>query len=412
MQINRRGATRSLLATLAGAGLMGADWTRFLGPDGRSVGAAQALPTSWSAAKDGMKNIAWKSPLVGRGVSGPITVGDRVFVTASSGARQERLTTLAFSIENGAPLWRRDVWATGRTFCHPTSAVAANTPASDGRRVFSLYSSNDITAYSLDGRLEWYRALALDNPGAGNDVGMAASPIVEDGVVVCVVENTANSFACALDAETGATLWQVERPSGMNWCTPVVIPGEAAGEKLVLLLDGEALTAVSLKSGQVKWTHDIGGASIPSLVAVDGLILVPSQGLCCLRTGGGAIEQVWKEAAIAPGNATPIVLDGRVYTVGRAGVLFCADLLSGKQFWKTRIAGSYWATPVIAGGHLYAPTQTGKTYVVRLSPEAGEIVGEGDFGEEAVLGSPAVVDDALLVRTDQHLWKVQLPKKA
>ena len=49
------------------------------------------------------------------------------------------------------------------------SAVAANTPCSDGKRVFAFYSSNDLAALDLDGNLLWYRGLASDYPEAGKE---------------------------------------------------------------------------------------------------------------------------------------------------------------------------------------------------------------------------------------------------
>ena len=67
----------------------GQDWTQFRGPDGISA-ADTRVPIEF----DDSKNIAWKSELPGRGVSGPIIVGGKVFVTASGGPKQDRLHTV------------------------------------------------------------------------------------------------------------------------------------------------------------------------------------------------------------------------------------------------------------------------------------------------------------------------------
>ena len=40
--------------------------------------------------------------------------------------------------------WERQFWATGRTLSHEKICVASSSPASDGERVFALYSSNDL----------------------------------------------------------------------------------------------------------------------------------------------------------------------------------------------------------------------------------------------------------------------------
>ena len=56
------------------------DWRQFRGNAADSVAAGESLPTELSGS-----TIAWKSELPGRGLSGPIIVNDRVFLSASSG---------------------------------------------------------------------------------------------------------------------------------------------------------------------------------------------------------------------------------------------------------------------------------------------------------------------------------------
>ena len=161
-----------LLALAILVSFTGADWLQFRGSQSTGVAPDADLPLNWS------ENVAWKSPLPGRGPSSPIVVGGRVFVTCSSGAKQDKLHLLAFDAEGGHQEWERQLWATGRTFTHPSSAVAANTPASDGERIFAFYSSNDLACYDLDGNLLWFRGLGHDYPKAGNDIGMSSSPVV------------------------------------------------------------------------------------------------------------------------------------------------------------------------------------------------------------------------------------------
>ena len=69
-----------------------------------------------------------------------------------------------------------------------------------------------------------------------------------------------------------------------------------------------------------------------------------------------------------------------------------------------RLKGPFWASPVIAGEHLYSFNQDGVSQVVRLG-EKGEIVGENTLGE-SILGTPAIGGNALFVRSEKHLWKI------
>ena len=57
-----------------------ADWPRFRGPNGSGVAADDVPPpVNWSPTE----NLRWKVPLPGEGVSSPVVVGDRVFVTTA-----------------------------------------------------------------------------------------------------------------------------------------------------------------------------------------------------------------------------------------------------------------------------------------------------------------------------------------
>src|SRR5262245_56854882 len=79
------------------------DWRQFRGNDSSGVSNESALPTEL----DESDALEWKVPLTGRGISGPIVVGDRVVVTASDGYRDDDLYVLCFSTSTGEQLWQR-----------------------------------------------------------------------------------------------------------------------------------------------------------------------------------------------------------------------------------------------------------------------------------------------------------------
>ncbi len=202
------------LVASSGARCQAADWLGFLGNGGNAYAPGSQPPAEFKVADDDKpaQNIAWRTPIAGRAVSGPIAVGNKVFTTSSSGIEQRWCEVACVDNATGKLLWSRKVKATGRPYCHPTSANAAPTPCSDGERVYAFFSSNDLVCYDLDGNLQCYRGLAYDYPKAGNDVGMSASPVVTGGVVVVQSESQADSFAAGIDAKTGITLWQKNDP--------------------------------------------------------------------------------------------------------------------------------------------------------------------------------------------------------
>ena len=106
------GTTASLLVASLCA-VSAADWPQFRGPAGDGVAPDTKLPTSLDTG-----SVAWSANLPGRGISSPVIVGNRVFVTASSGARQDRLHVMCYNLVDGVLLWERQFWATGRTQTH------------------------------------------------------------------------------------------------------------------------------------------------------------------------------------------------------------------------------------------------------------------------------------------------------
>jgi outer membrane protein assembly factor BamB len=387
---------------LTGLSLSAADWRQFRGTDNNSVAGDAKLPTTWSETE----NVAWATPLPARGVSGPIVVDDAVVVTSSSGFKQDRLFVNCFDANTGKQRWQREFWATGRTLCHPTSANAAPTPCSDGERIFAFYSSNDLVCLDLQGNLLWLRGLTHDFPTAANDVGMASSPVVSGDTVIVQVENEGDSFAAGINSATGETRWQVPRPKSANWTSPVLWRGANGGKDVVLLQSGDRLTAHDPLSGDKVWEYMAGCGAISSPLAIGDTVFVPANGMTSLKfPEAGKPEVAWEENKLGAGSASPLLHDGKLYVLNSAGAITCGSAADGAVLWRGRLKGSFWATPVLGGQYLYCINQEGLAQVVDLATE-GNVIAENSFGEP-VLGTPAIADNALYVRTDGKLWKIK-----
>ena len=387
----------------------GADWPQFRGADSSGVSADTNVPTAVA------ENIAWSVDLPGRGLSGPIVVGGKVFLSASSGYQQDRLHVLGFDARTGKRLWHRQFWATGRTLCHPKMCNATPTPASDGKRVFAFFSSNDVVCLDLDGNLQWMRGMTHDYPNASNSLGMSSSPVVSGETLIVPVENLSESFTVGLDVATGTNRWKLDRPQLDNWTSPVLLPGLNRDEDLVVLQSGKGFVALRPYSGYEVWRYDEPAGNIPSAASSGGLLFVPSQGLTALEpaAAGQPPRVLWQSSKLGPATASPVAFEGRVYNINGTGVLACADTKAGQILWQLRLQaqlgekssrGAFTSSPVAAGGHLYFFNEDGVAFVVKTG-ETGAIVSSHDFAE-TILCTPAIADGALYVRSDKHLWKI------
>ena len=384
-----------------------ADWPGFLGPGGNPV-TDQSVPETFKVGEtaEDNANIVWRVPLDGRSVSGPIVVDGKVITTSSASMEGRWMYVTAVDEKSGEILWQRSTKSTGRPFCHPTSANAAPTPCTDGERVYAFFSSNDLVCYDLNGNLQWFKSLTDSHPLAGNDVGMSASPVTAEGVVVVTVECQADSFTAGVDCSTGETLWEVKRPAKANWSSPRVVRGK--DDKALFLLQGSGkVVAVEARTGEKVWELEVACSSVVTSVVSGSKLYVPGGGVNVFEIDQATSlpKQVWESSRINPNSSSLLVTDYGVIGVNRS-VLVCCDH-QGERLWNVRLkdAGQIWSTPVIAGNKLYVFSLDGKCFTLKVGPDGAEVIAESQLGTE-VLGSPAISGDALYVRAVDALWKI------
>lgn len=376
------------------------EWRQFRGGTGSQVAATG--PRQWNESE----GVAWKTLLPGKGLSSPVVLSGGVFVSASSGPRQDRLHVVRVNEESGEIDWHRQFLATGRTTTHNATYNAAPSPCSDGERIFALYSSGDCVCLDLQGNLLWFRGLNVDYPNASNSLGMASSPVVVGDVLVVQLESDSQSVALGLDVQTGESRWTQQRPKRANWTSPVILESPDR-PTLVLLMSSAGVAAVRPETGETVWSFDQGASTIPSVTVGNGLVFVPSNGLVALNPESSANPaEVWKTEQLAPATGSPLVVGSHVYILNRAGVLVEGDSQTGKVGWRTRLTGPFSGSPVgTQDGLIYAVNQEGVVQVVQTSDGGGEVVLEQPLGEE-VQSTPALANGALYIRGLHHVWKI------
>jgi outer membrane protein assembly factor BamB len=393
---------RGILAILAVAALAGADWRQFRGPAGAGAAVGPAPPTEISVDR-----AAWKADLPGRGLSAPIIVGDRVFVTACSGRLNDRLHILAFAAADGKRLWERTVFATGPTAAHPKTCMAAPTPASDGKRVVALFGTDDLLCLDLDGNVLWVRCIHEEYPGVTDGRGLASSPVIIGNTIVVQFETQNVSFAAGIDLETGANRWRIDRSHFPMWNTPTVLPGWAAGGDLVLLQGGARLSAVEPATGREVWGLERQNDNVASALCRGDVVFVPGElkGLAAYqRQPAGPPKLLWESEKLSPITASPVLVGNLLYCP-RGSVMVVGDAATGAEVGRVRLRGSaIGGSPVTAGGLVYCAGEDGLVNVLKPGDKEPAIVGNGTVGE-TLLATPAIAGGALYLRSDGHLWK-------
>lgn len=381
--------------------LVAADWSQFKGPNATGVSAEKNLPAEWS--KD--KGVKWKASLPARGVSSPVIFGDRVYVTCSSGVRDDKLHVLCFDASTGKQLWHRQMKATGGTAAHPKSCMAAPTPVADETGVYALFATGDLAAFEPDGTLRWYRSLVGDYPTVTNQVGMAASPILVKDKLIVPMDNAGESFLAALDTKYGKNVWKVERPRDINWVTPLV---RTVGNTTEVLFDSPSgLAAYDAASGEKRWASKLTKGSIPTGVLDGDTLYMPVGGVTAIKLGakGPQEEPVMKAKDVKPGMPSPLVYMGKVYAVTNQGIVSCADAKTGKTLYTERVKGGFSASPVAGDGKVYFLNETGVCTVLDGKADAFEALATNDLGGET-LGTPAIANGCVFIRSDKAIYAI------
>lgn len=132
--------------------------------------------------------------------------------------------------------------------------------------------------------------------------------------------------------------------------------------------------------------------------------------LCAIRPGGsGDITKthvVWSQMKHLPYVFTPVIANGRVFTVKGGGLASAYEVKSGSPIYQAErlegASGEYYASAVTANGRVYVVSQRGVVSVLDASSEKLHVLARNDL-KAPVFASPAIVDGVIYVRTDKKL---------
>lgn len=238
-----------LLIVLSPPALHAGAWPAWRGPDGSGVSAETGLPTRWSATK----NVRWKAPLHGAGVSTPIVSGERVFLTSSDGRRNDQLHLACYHREDGRLLWHARFFGSAVSEGQfAPGGMAVPTPATDGRRVYALFGTGDLVCVDLDGKPVWMRSLAQEYGPFRNRWGMASSPLLVGGLLVVQVDHWGKSYLLGVDAATGANRWKTTRDASVNWTSPAAV--RVQGKSQIIAAGTYVLKGYDAETGHALWS--------------------------------------------------------------------------------------------------------------------------------------------------------------
>lgn len=419
-----RGAATVSIVVLVGLVVLqasvaaGRDWPQFRGPTGQGLATDCDPPASWDLAN----NVRWKVAVPGKGWSSPIVRGERIFLTTALPAdgdppTRHSLRVVCLDLATGDTRWDHEIFskpAGPDAKLHAKNSHASPTPIADDEHVFVHFGSDGTACLDFEGRVVWANDRLRYNP----QHGAGGSPIFSGPRLVFHADGVAEPFIAALHRDSGTIAWKTARPETQSprfsFATPLEI--EAEGRRQIVSPASHLVVSYDPATGQELWrvTYPNKWSVVPRPVASHGLVFVctgydgPAELLAIRPTGSGdvtATHVAWKTDDHVPHNPSPLIVGDEIYLLADNGIASCRDVATGTLHWRQRIGGNFSASPVHAGGRIYVISEAGVATVFAAGREWKEL-GSCDFGA-AALATPAFVGDAILVRTEGHLYRIE-----
>jgi outer membrane protein assembly factor BamB len=388
------------------ADVLKAQWHRFRGYGGAGVAGA-----GFSMEK--VPVALWRVPSPAPGFSSPIIWENQLFLT---GGDQTTREVFALSVDTGALQWRQTVAVPAPPASEEAPEIpemtgyAASTAATDGERVYAIFATGELAAFTLEGLPVWSKHLGvLDNP-----YGHASSLLTWGHLLIIQLdqgyEDSRTSKLIAVDGRTGEMEWQTGRPVGASWATPIVV--EVKGEPQIVTLGAPWVIAYSPADGAEQWrARLLEGEITPSPVSGNDRIFIVDPGmyeLVAIRPDGtGDVTDthlLWRVDGDMPDITSPVSDGEHVFTVTTGGEVSCFDAASGQETWTESLEtdGEIQASPSLAGGVVLVITTGGDV----IGLEAG-----GAFRElwrtqldDQFYASPAFVNQRMILRGNKSVW--------
>ena len=369
-----------------------APWPLFNGAKQDGVYRDSPIQVNWPAK--GLPEV-WRKP-VGGGYASMIVAQGRVFTIEQ---RRDQEVAAAYDLKTG-----REVWANSwKAFFQESMGGDGPraTPAWADGRVFPLGAEGELRCLdALTGKLLWRTNILTDSGATNLQWGMAASPLVVDGMVIVMP----GKGVAAYDAKSGKRLWTALEDKGA-YTAPMV--ATLNGQRQIVAVTGERALGLTLDGGKVLWSHpwktdyEINSA-LPLIVDGNHMILTAGygHGAAMIEITAEGAREMWQSKAMKCKFNNAVLHQGVVYGIDE-GILAAMDAQTGQKKWK---GGRYgFGQLLLAGEHLVILSETGEVVLVRATPAGHEEVAKFEAISGKTWNVPAMADGLLLVRNGAEM---------
>ncbi len=409
------------------------DWPQWRGPTRDGVWCETGIVRKFDKPK--LEPI-WTAD-IGGGYSGPTVADGRVYVTDRLTKPKQVERVHCFDANTGKPIWSHTYDCPYRKVSYDTGPRAS--VLIDETRAYSLGTMGHFFCFNAaNGKIHWQKDLNKQYDIRMPIWGIAASPVIEDNLVIVHIGGENNASVVAFDKITGKEKWK-SLPDNASYVAPRVI--EQAGQRVLIVWTAENVVGLNPKSGDVHWSVPFEQRRMTINIADpvlngDHLFMTnffDGSQLIKLDQTKPAAKQVWRRMGEDEKNtvalhaiiSTPYIKDGYVYGVDSYGELRCLDLTNGNRIWESldAVPRARWATIhfVEHEDNVWMFNERGDLIISKLSPAGyAEISrthiidptkGQLNRREGVVWTHPAFADKRIYVRNDEKLICTDLSAK-
>ena len=434
--------TAALLSTAPTSGNAVAEalpsWNQWRGPAGQGhAPAAKDLPRVWSESE----NVAWKTPVEGKGWSSPVLADGRLWLTTavetplSEAEKAERLANVenSSSLQVSGPVSLRAVCldaTSGKVLhdielfrqsqpdpIHSLNSYASPSPILDGGRLYCHFGTNGTAAVdAATGAILWKHSLQTIK----HENGAGGTPVLFENRLIFDCDGSDQQYIVALDTATGEVAWKTERSGERNpepqlkkaYGSPIVT--EIDGRTVVLSTGADWLYAYDPTDGRELWKQAygvLGFSIVPRPIVGHGMAFIstsfmqPELLAVKLPTGDALPEIAWRVKKSVPNIPSPILVGDEIVMVSDKGVATCLDADSGDVRFSERLGGNFCSSPLYADGRIWVGNREGQTFILTPGKEFHVVATNQLDGE--IMATPIAVGPALFLRTDKAVYRIE-----
>lgn len=435
-------ASLVVMALVPATSASGQEWPQFRGPDGQGhAPGAKNLPVDVGDPQ----NVAWKTPIPGKGWSSPVIGGNEIWMTygidvpATEEEKQKRLASntgnqplvvssrvglhaICVSREDGKVVADVELFAVDDPQpVHDMNSFASCTPVLKGTRLYCSFGTYGTCCLDTKSRkVVWLN----QEVQIQHENGPGSHPVLFEDRLLVHFDGSDTQSLVAFDVEDGSIAWKTPRSGEMHndpqekkaYGTPLVV--EQDGRPVAVSPAADWVYGYDPRSGEELWRvayGDLGYSTVPRPVAGHGMVYVCTSFnrsiLLAIRYEGVAKpEVVWKFDRQVSQKPSPLLVGDEIYVVSdKGGVLTCLDAETGEERYAERLGGNFSASPLFADGKIYLSNHEGEVFVVAPGPEF-ELLSQSSLDGQ-IMASPAAVGDELYFRTAASLYRLQKAKR-